>query len=91
MSSGVSSAFFQLWINNVEIIDRAKACISDIQVDELCDGSDVCTLNITDPDFLFIEDNIFIDDASVLVRYGFNEDIERKEDQRRRSGYNKRR
>lgn len=79
MSSGVSSAFFQLWINNVEIIDRAKACISDIQVDELCDGSDVCTLNITDPDFLFIEDNIFTDDASVLVRYGFNEDIERKE------------
>ena len=79
MSSSVSSTFWCLWVNNVEVEGRARACINSIEVDELCDGSDVCTISITDPDFIFIEDNIFTDEASVLVRFGFNEDIERKE------------
>lgn len=79
MSSSVSSTFWCLWVNNAEVEDRARACINSIEVDELCDGSDVCTISITDPDFIFIEDNIFTDEASVLVRFGFNEDIERKE------------
>lgn len=75
--SNVSSVYFQLWVNNVEIVGRAKACINSIEFDELCDGSDTCTLSITDPDFIFIEDNIYIDEAKVVVRFGFNEDIDR--------------
>ena len=79
MSSNVSSPFWELWINNVEITGRARSCINSIEFDDLCDGSDTCTLNITDPDFIFIEDNIFIEEAKVLARFGFNEDIDRKE------------
>lgn len=79
MSSNVSSVFWELSINNVEITGRSKSCINSIEFDELCDGSDTCTLNITDPDFIFIEDNIFIEEAKVLARFGFNEDIDRKE------------
>lgn len=79
MSSNVSSVFWQLWINNVEITGRSRSCINSIEFDDLCDGSDTCTLNITDPDFIFIEDNIFIEEAKVLARFGFNEDIDRRE------------
>lgn len=79
MSSNVSSVFWQLWVNNNEITGHARACINSIEFDNLCDGSDTCTLNITDPDFIFIEDNIFIDEAKVLARFGFNEDIDRTE------------
>ena len=79
MSSNVSSPFWELWINNVEITGRARSCINSIEFDDLCDGSDTCTLSITDPDFIFIEDNIFIEEAKVLARFGFNEDIDRKE------------
>ena len=79
MSSNVSSVFWQLWINNVEITGRSRSCINSIEFDDLCDGSDTCTLNITDPDFIFIEDNIYIEEAKVLARFGFNEDIDRRE------------
>lgn len=79
MDSRVSSIFWCMWINNVEIVGRARSCINSIEFDELCDGSDTCTITITDPDFIFIEDNIFIDEAKVLVRFGFNDDIDRKE------------
>ena len=39
MSSNVSSPFWELWINNVEITGRARSCINSIEFDDLCDGS----------------------------------------------------
>lgn len=72
-----SSPYIKLCINNIEIKDEARACIESIEVDDLCDGSDVCTISIVDPNFIFIEDNIFLEDASVYLEYGFNEDLER--------------
>lgn len=72
-----SSPYIKLCVNNIEIADEARACIESIEVDDLCDGSDVCTISIVDPNFIFIEDNIFLEDASVYLEYGFNEDLER--------------
>lgn len=75
----VSSPFWQLWVNNIEITERARACITGLEFDYLCDGSDQLSISITDPDFIFIEDNIFIVDASVVARYGFVDDTDREE------------
>ena len=60
--SNVLSTYLKLVVNGVEIVDRKRACITSIDFAELCDGSDTCTINLTDPDFLFIEDNIFIEE-----------------------------
>lgn len=75
----VRSPYWQLWVNNIEITDRARACINGLEFDYLCDGSDKLTISITDPDFVFIEDNIFVDDAGVVARYGFADDTDREE------------
>ena len=77
--ANITSPFWQLWVNNIEIVDRARACITSLEFDYLCDGSDKLTINISDPDFVFIEDNIFIDDAGVVARYGFSDDTDREE------------
>lgn len=72
--SSVGSLYWKLVVNGVEIKDRKRACVNSINFSELCDGSDACTLNLTDPDFIFIEDNIFIKEAKVYCEFGFNED-----------------
>lgn len=77
--SSVSSIYWEMTVNNKKIEGDTRACINNILIDELCDGSDTCTIDITDPDFIFIEDDIFIDDASVHVKFGFNEDTDRQE------------
>ena len=71
MSSGVSSTYWKLLVNSKEITGTRRGCINSIEFDELCDGSDTCTLQITDPEFLFIEDNIFIEEAKIDVTFGF--------------------
>lgn len=78
MSDRVTVATWRFWVNNIEVVDTKKACITSFDFDELCDGSDVLTVNILDPNFEFIEDNIFIDEASVILEHGFEGDIERQ-------------
>lgn len=77
--SSVTSVYWELKVNNILIDGAKRACINSIEFDELCDGSDTCTLQITDPDFQFIEDDIFIEEASIYCRFGFNEDTFRNE------------
>lgn len=76
MNEKVTSMFFRLWINNVEITGYRKACVQSFDIDELCDGSDTLTLNVIDPNFEYIEDNIYVDEASVILEHGFNGDPE---------------
>lgn len=76
-SEKVTSVFWKLVVNGSEITGDKKACINTLDFDQLCDGSDTCTLNITDPNFLFIEDNIFVEEASVYCEMGFNNDTYR--------------
>lgn len=77
--SSATSVYWELKVNNILIDGAKRACINSIEFDELCDGSDTCTLQITDPDFQFIEDDIFIEEASIYCRFGFNEDTFRNE------------
>ena len=78
MSSPVTSLFWEMYVNNTLVDLDGRACITSIVIDELCDGSDTCTIDIMDPNFRFIEDNIFIEDASITLNFGFNEDTDRQ-------------
>lgn len=74
----VTVATWRMWVNNSEVTGEKKACVNSFDIDELCDGSDTLTISITDPNFEFIEDNIFIDEASVILEHGFEGDVERQ-------------
>jgi phage protein D len=40
-------------------------CITNIEVDENCDGSDTLALTVEDPKYMYISDNIYIEDVKV--------------------------
>lgn len=75
--SKVLSCYWNISINGVELNSKRKKCINSIDIEELCDGSDVCTLSIHDPDYAFIEDDIFIEEATITVKIGWHGETHR--------------
>ena len=63
----VISCVWDIYINGKQISENRYICITEISIDEICDGSDTCTITLQDPDFAFIEDNIFVEEASIKV------------------------
>ena len=77
MNDKVISCSWVISINGKELDLGRKSCISSIEIDEECDGSDSCTISICDPEFKFIEDNIFVEEATVSVEMGWHGDTHR--------------
>lgn len=75
--SKVLSCYWNVTINGKELDKQRKECIESIDIVEQCDGSDTCTLVVNDPNFYFIEDNIFVEEATVSVAMGWHGDIHR--------------
>lgn len=67
MASDVVSCIWRIHINGKALSLKRRTCITSIDIEENCDGSDTCTIELQDPDYEFIEDNIFIEEATVKV------------------------
>ena len=75
--SKVLSCYWNLYINGVLLELSKKKFIESIEIEELCDGSDVCTIALNDPNFVFIEDNLFVEEATVSIQIGWHGDTHR--------------
>lgn len=62
---------YDVWISGKKLEMDKKQCINNIQITETVDGSDTCVIKISDPEFLYIEDNIFIEDNKIKVQLGW--------------------
>lgn len=69
---GILGIIYNVWISGTKLGMDKKACINSIEITETVEGSDKATLQITDPEFLYIEDNIFIDDNSIRIELGWD-------------------
>lgn len=77
LTNSVQSCYWKVSVNSKELKQAKKECIDSIDIVERCDGSNTCTLVINDPDFLFIEDNIFVEEATIDVSMGWHGDTHR--------------
>ena len=75
--SSLLSCYWNVYINGTLLNISKKKFIETIEIEELCDGSDICTITLNDPDFVFIEDNLFVEEATVSVRIGWHGDTHR--------------
>lgn len=67
----VMACIWSVSINGVTLDLQRKRSITSIQIDAQCDGSDTATIEITDKDLVYINDNIFIEDATVSISMMF--------------------
>lgn len=75
--SSLLSCYWNVYINGTLLPITKKKFIESLEIEELCDGSDICTLQLNDPNFAFIEDNLFVEEATVSVRIGWHGDTHR--------------
>lgn len=73
----VLSCYWKIFIKGKELNEARRKCVEDIEIQENCDYSDTCTIKVKDPNFLFIEDSIFIEDATVKVEIGWHGNTKR--------------
>ena len=68
----VLAIVYNVWISGTKLGTNKKSCINSIEIKETVTGSDVATLQITDPEFLYIEDDIFIEDNTIKIELGWS-------------------
>lgn len=68
----VLAIIYDVWISGTKLAQDKKSCINSIEIKETVEGSDTATLVITDPEFLYIEDNIFLEDNSIRIKLGWS-------------------
>lgn len=69
---GVLAILYDVWISGTKLDIDKKACITSIEIKETVEGSDVATIQIEDPEFLYIEDAIFIEDNTIKIKLGWD-------------------
>lgn len=74
IEGSVLSVWYDLYINSKQVDETRKNCITSIEISEVDTGTDSLTLNISDPDMLYIEDDIYKEDVPIKLDYGWNED-----------------
>ena len=67
----VLAATYDIWISGKKQGLAKKQCIQSLEIHETVEGADSATITIADPEFLFIEDNIFIEDNTIKIKLGW--------------------
>lgn len=67
----LKSLYYQIIINGRELDERRYSMIRKVEHQDTSSGSDLLTITIDDPDLEFLQDNIFLKDATVKFRGGW--------------------
>lgn len=69
---GILAITYDVWISGTKLGMAKKQCINSISIKETVEGSDSATIQISDPEFLYIEDDIFIEDNTIKIKMGWD-------------------
>ena len=71
--SEVLVPFYRIYIGGKELDDFKYSMIQSVVFEDVATGSDLLTINIEDPEFIFINDDIFIEERQVKFIGGFSD------------------
>lgn len=63
---------YDVWISGTKLGLSKKECIKSIDIKETVEGADSATLVIADPQYYYIEDNIFLEDNPIKIQLGWD-------------------
>ena len=63
---------YDVWLSGTQLSAEKKAYVRSIHVKETVEGADSATLIVNDPEYLFLEDNIFKEEAPIKLQLGWD-------------------
>lgn len=72
--SKLLSCYWNMYLKGTLLDVSKKKYIETLEIEEICDGSDTCTITLNDPNFVFIDDNIFVEESTISIRIGWHGD-----------------
>ena len=69
----VKSMYYELSIGGKPLNEQRMSMIDEITVEENMTGSDMLTIIVNDPDFVFINDEIFVEEQPVAFKGGWSD------------------
>lgn len=69
------AVWWKIFINDSEIVQTDRSCVNSISFSNPINGSDTVTLTLSDPEMIFIGDNIYTDNTPVKVQWGIHETL----------------
>lgn len=63
---------YDVWISGTKLSLEKKQCITSIAIKETVEGADSATIEIKDPEFKYIDDNIFYEDNKIKIQMGWD-------------------
>lgn len=63
---------YDVWISGTKLGIDKKQCISSISIKETVEGADSATIEIQDPEFRYIDDNIFEEENKIKIQMGWD-------------------
>lgn len=70
--SEILMPFYRIYIDGKELDDFRYSMIQSITYEDNSTGSDLLTIEIMDPEFIFLDDKIFIEDVKIKFVGGFD-------------------
>lgn len=69
---GILAIKYDVWISGTKLGIEKKQCINSIDVKETVEGADSATIEIQDPEFRYINDDIFEEDNTIKIQLGWD-------------------
>lgn len=63
---------YDVWISGTKLDIDKKQCINSISIKETVEGADSATIEIQDPEFRYIDDNIFEEENKIKIQMGWD-------------------
>lgn len=75
----VLAILYDIWLSGTKLEGDKKSCITSVEVKETVEGSDISTITVLDPEFRYLEDDLFLHDNTVKVVLGWSSSTDRIE------------
>lgn len=66
---------YRIFLNGKELDDFRYSMIQSVKFEDNATGSDLLSISLEDPEFLFLNDNIFVEDVKVKFMGGYDNDM----------------